>query len=56
MTKNNNNPNPNKRKNQKQTPPRVEFGTEIDVNQVKEQNNQKKNQQNTPLDPRENRF
>ena len=56
MTKNNNNPNPNKRKNQKQTPPRAEFGTEIDVDQVKEQNKQKNNQQNTPLDPRENRF
>lgn len=53
---NQNKPNPNKRKNQQQNPQRVEFGTEIDVDQMKEQNTRNQKQKNTPLDPRDNRF
>ena len=47
--------NRNQRKKQQQNPPRIEFGTEIDVNEVKEQSKRNTKQKNVTLDPRDNR-
>lgn len=60
---NNNNRNPNRNRdqdprnnNQDENKNRVEFGTEIDVNQVKNQTRNNKTQRTNNLDPRDNRF